>query len=278
MTEVTSTVRAYPGIEQRTIHDDVERIVEEIQVLGYSILEGVMSRAEAAETHDQLVVLWERQEQEFGRERLLELGEHGTHRGLLREDDRYLRMAANPAIMNVIHRLVGETAILNLQNASAAFPHVQHFQSAFHRDFAKDFIASKPLSVNAFWCIDDFNEKSGGTQVVPFSHAIATLPSDAYIARHSITIEAPAGSVIFWDSLLLHRTGYNSSDRPRFGINHMYTRPFLKQQMDFPEYLKGRIDPDSKLGQLLGFWTIPPKSVKEFRVDPDARTYRRGQG
>jgi ectoine hydroxylase-related dioxygenase (phytanoyl-CoA dioxygenase family) len=278
MTELPSTVRGFPGMEQRALRDDVDRVLEEIQVLGYSVLEGVMSPADAAETHDQLVRLWKKQENEFGRERLLELGEHGTHRGLLCEDDRYLRMASNSDVLAIVRRLVGETGILNLQNASAAFPHVQHFQSAFHRDFAKDFVASKLLSVNAFWCIDDFNEKSGATQVVPFSHAAAILPSEAYIAKHSITIQAPAGSVIFWDSLLLHRTGYNSTDRPRFGINHMYTRPFLKQQMDFPEYLKGKIDVDSKLGQLLGFWTIPPKSVREFRVDPAARTYRGGQG
>lgn len=278
MTDLPSTVRAFPGMEQRSVRDDADRVLEEIQVLGYSVLEDVMSGAEAGDTHDQLVELWKKQEAEFGRERLLQLGEHGTHRGLLCEDDRYLRMASNPRILAIIHRVVGETAILNLQNASAAFPHVEHFQSAFHRDFAKDFVATKPLSVNAFWCVDDFNQKSGATQVVPFSHAAPMLPSEVYIAKHSVTVEAPAGSVIFWDSLLLHRTGYNSSDRPRFGINHMYTRPFLKQQMDFPEYLKGRIDVDSKLGQLLGFWTIPPKSVREFRVDPAARTYRGGQG
>jgi ectoine hydroxylase-related dioxygenase (phytanoyl-CoA dioxygenase family) len=165
-----------------------------------------------------------------------------------------------------------------LQNASAAFPHVQHFQSAFHRDFAKDFTATKPLSLNAFWCIDDFTLETGATQVVPFSHAFAELPSDAYIEKHSVTVLAPAGSVIFWDSLLLHRTGYNSTERARFGINHMYTRPFLKQQIDFPEFLKNRIDVESRLGQLFGFWTIPPKSVVEFRVSPGSRTYRGGQG
>jgi len=36
---------------------------------------------------------------------------------------------------------------------------------------------------------------------------------------------------------------------------------------------------NSKLAQTLGFWSIPPKSVKEFRTtDPNKRSYRQGQG
>lgn len=273
-----TTVRRYPGFEQRESPTEIDVLLEEIAIRGFGVLPGVLSRDEAAEIHEQLEALWTKQEREFGRDRLLALGEHGTHRGLLVEDDRYVCMAAHPRVLAVVERIVGETAILNLQNASAAFPHTRHFQSAFHRDFAKDFVASRPLSVNAFWCIDDFTVANGATQVVPYSHATPELPSDAYIEKHYESVEAAAGSVIFWDSLLLHRAGYNGSDRPRFGINHMYTRPFLKQQVDFPAFLSGRIDVESRLGQLFGFWTIPPKSIVEFRVDPGKRTYRGGQG
>ena len=43
--------------------------------------------------------------------------------------------------------------------------------------------------------------------------------------------------------------------------------------------MKDKISNESKLAQKLGMWTIPPKSVDEYRVtDPSLRTYRGGQG
>ncbi len=272
------TYRTYPGFKQKNASTELEQHLENLDIHGFTIMKNVISKEEASAIEAKLKVLWEKQEAEFGKQRLIELGEHGTHRGLLVEDPIFREMVMHPRILEVIHSILGKTAILNLQNASAAFPHTKHFQTAFHRDFAKDFVATKPLSVNAFWCITDFTTETGATQAVAGTHKLIDFPSHSFIQKNSIDLCAPAGSVFFWDSLLLHRTGYNTSNGPRFGINHMYTRPFLKQQIDFPVYLKGIIDEESAMGQMLGFWTIPPKSVAEFRVDPDKRTYRRNQG
>jgi ectoine hydroxylase-related dioxygenase (phytanoyl-CoA dioxygenase family) len=84
--------------------------------------------------------------------------------------------------------------------------------------------------------------------------------------------------VVVFDSLLIHCAGSNRSSSPRRGVNHQYTRPFIKQQMDYPALLRGSVDPESPLAQTLGFWSVPPRSVDEFRVDPTLRTYRQGQG
>ena len=36
---------------------------------------------------------------------------------------------------------------------------------------------------------------------------------------------------------------------------------------------------ETQLAQILGMWTIPPKTLDEYRVDnPSERTYRGGQG
>lgn len=272
------SLRAYPGFSQRELIDDLDSHVENIERLGYTVIPDVIARAEAAALHDRLLEIWKKQEAEFGSERLKKLGESNTHRSLLTEDERFMDMIVHPQVLAMVDRIIGPSAILNLQTGSASFPGVAHFQSTMHRDFAKDFVATKPLALNAFWCIDDFTEENGATQVVPFTHATPGLPSAQWIEANTRSVVASAGSVIFWDSLLLHRAGANRSNNPRFGVNHMYTRPFLKQQMDFPAYLKGTVDVESRIGQILGFWTIPPTSVEEFRVDPSKRTYRGGQG
>lgn len=272
------TYREYPGFKQNSADSDLEYHLENLEILGYSVIKNVLSSEEAGNIADLLSKLYEKQDAEFGKERLKELNESEVHRGLLVEDEIFMQMASAPRILEIVHALIGESAILNLQNASCAKPGSKHYQSAWHRDFAKDFVTSKCLSMNAFWCINEFTTKNGATWLLPYSHKLEDFPSERFIRDNGIQIEVPAGSVILWDSLLLHQAGYNQTDKPRYGINHMYTRPFLKQQINFPEYLKGRIDPDSKLGQLLGFWSIAPRSVQEFRVDPDKRTYRRGQG
>ncbi len=148
----------------------------------------------------------------------------------------------------------------------------------FHRDFNKQFFSDKPLSINAFWVIDEFNENTGGTWVVPYSHKFLSWPSDDFLNSTAIQISANPGSVIFFDSRIIHKGGINRSNKPRRAINHQFTLPFIKQQVDFPSMLKDKIDKESKLAQTLGFWTIPPKSIEEFRADPENRTYRSGQG
>jgi ectoine hydroxylase-related dioxygenase (phytanoyl-CoA dioxygenase family) len=271
--------RRYPGFAQTELRSSVDEHVENLRLVGYSVLKRAIPASAASKLAARLDELWAEQDAEFGRGRLEAMGERGTHRGLMAADKRFIDLALNPKVLAVVDAMVGPTAILNLQNASAAFPGVRHFQSAFHRDFAKDFVATKCLSVNAFWCVTDFTVENGATEIVPGTHRLEKFPSESYIERNKLAITAPAGSIIFWDSLLLHRTGFNRTKKARYGINHMYTRPFIKQQMDLPVFLKGLVDVESRAGQVLGFWTIPPKSVREFRVDdPSKRTYRAGQG
>jgi ectoine hydroxylase-related dioxygenase (phytanoyl-CoA dioxygenase family) len=135
------------------------------------------------------------------------------------------------------------------------------------------------LSFNTFIALDDFNEETGGTWVVPGTHRFEILPSEEYVESYQKQLSMPAGSVLFFDSMLWHRGGVNYSSRIRRGMNHQFTRPFIKQQLDYPVIMKGKVDLESPIAQTLGMWAIPPRSVAEYRVsDPKKRTYRAGQG
>jgi ectoine hydroxylase-related dioxygenase (phytanoyl-CoA dioxygenase family) len=151
-------------------------------------------------------------------------------------------------------------------------------QARYHRDFAKDFVADKVLSLNAMIAVDPFNGETGGTWVVPGTHRSAEVPSMRYLDAHAVQVEAAAGSILFFDSLLIHKAGGNRSASLRRAINHQYTRPFIKQQLDYAGMFRGQVDPESRFAQVIGTWTMPPRDVAEYRVDPDKRTYRGGQG
>ena len=126
--------------------------------------------------------------------------------------------------------------------------------------------------------LDQFKE-SGATFFIPGSHKFKEKPSQEYIEQNEVQIYANPGDVIFFDSMLWHKSGNNISNKPRRAINHQYTKPFIKQQISYPDLLKDKVAIETQLAQILGMWTIPPKTLDEYRVDnPSERTYRGGQG
>jgi ectoine hydroxylase-related dioxygenase (phytanoyl-CoA dioxygenase family) len=190
----------------------------------------------------------------------------------------FARLIRHPLTLELLVRTVGETAILHLINGILAFPGQTSNQTSLHRDFAKPFSSDKLLSINTLWILDAFTPETGATWVLPHTHQIAYTPSDAYIQQHAIQLSAPAGSLLVFDSRLYHRGGTNTSGAPRRSLNLQYTRPFIKQQINLAELLHDRVDPDSALAQTLGMWSVPPPSLRAFRVPPAQHTYRAGQG
>ncbi|RYZ84288.1 MAG: hypothetical protein EOP04_18310, partial [Proteobacteria bacterium] len=142
---MAETYRRYPGFEQNSVSNEADGHLENLKILGYSVMKNVLTQDFSAYLEKRLLDLWDEQDEEFGRTRLEELGERGTHRGLLTKDKEFTDLVVHPRVLDVIYGVLGETAILNLQNASAAFPGQTHFQSAMHRDFAKDFVSEENM-------------------------------------------------------------------------------------------------------------------------------------
>lgn len=275
---MTSRVIEYVGMTSTAKQSPLDEVIEDISVRGFSVIENVLTGDECRIWGSRLDQLNAAQIDKFGRARLQQLNETGTIRGMIHDDPEFLALVRHPATWPVIERVLGPSAILHLQNGIIVEPQREHHQAAFHRDFAKDFVSDRTLSINVLFAIDDFTTETGGTKWVAHTHRLSSFPSLRYLEENAEQIDVSAGSVVVFDSLLIHCAGHNLSSSVRRGINHQYTRPFIKQQMDYPALLRGRIDPESPLAQTLGFWSVPPRSVEEFRVDPKLRTYRHGQG
>ncbi len=83
-----------------------------------------------------------------------------------------------------------------------------------------------------------------------------------------------------FNSNLWHAAGVNRSDRPRRALTLAFTRPFVKQQLDYPRAL-GYDRGDSfspALRQLLGYNARVPSSLDEWYQPLDKRLYKRDQG
>ena len=169
---------------------------------------------------------------------------------------------------------LGESFIINLQNAIINYPQIDNPASIWHRDLPyQHFTCSRPLSITVLHIVDDFNEETGGTIVLPGSHQYAEFPSTEFALKYKQQISAKAGSALVLDSMIYHQAGYNRSNQVRRAIAHIYTLPLIKQQISYPQLLRGLYEDDPVLNKLLGYDSEPPENVLKYREE---RLYKKG--
>jgi ectoine hydroxylase-related dioxygenase (phytanoyl-CoA dioxygenase family) len=161
---------------------------------------------------------------------------------------------------------MGAGFILNQQNGIVNPAGAKTYsQSSYHRDLPyQHFVSSRPLAINALFCLDPFTLENGATFVIPASHKQEAFPSDPVIAAQAKQIEAPAGSFLVLDCMTYHCGGINRSAQDRRGVNHVYTIAMMRQQIDLPAYLGDDFTADLRMRQLLGFNHPTARTVEEF--------------
>ena len=154
--------------------------------------------------------------------------------------------------------------ILNQQNGIINPPRADYNQGAWHRDFPyQHFVSSRPLAINALFCVDDFTIENGATYVLPASHKSGPFASKTFVERHAVQVVAKAGSFILLDCMLFHAGGFNQSSRPRRAVNHVYNIPYFKQQINIPLNL-GAAGLSSQAKEVFGFTFQEPGSVADY--------------
>ena len=251
-------------LEQRETADDIDAAAEEVTCLGYAVI----SAGYSAHEIDGFKRLFEETQQryldQYGADRLEEIDEHNGIRLPLALDLTFLELAVNERVLRIVEKLIRNKFILNQQNGVVNPASARYNQDAWHRDLPyQHFVSSRPLAVNALYCVDDFTLDNGATFVIPASHKQEACPSAGYIDAHAKQISAPAGSFIMIDCMVFHRGGKNRTAAARRGVNHVYTAAFLKQQIDIPAVLGDKLA-HPELADLLGYRYRMPRTVEEF--------------
>jgi len=263
------------GIKEKRVDKDVLDVhVQEIQMIGYTLLEPAVPAERLSAWRESIDGILRNQAAESGGiEALNRIGEADTVRALLAYDSSFLEIATDARLIEICKRLLGEYFILMLQNGVVNRPIQQpHHQAAYHRDLPyQHFVSSRPLAVSALFCLDPFEPENGSTMFMAGSHKMEEFPSDDYIQKMESPISAPAGSIIVFDSMLFHRAGINRSQAVRRGVNNVFALPFLKQQIVLPALLNGKWSEDPWLRRLLGYESDPPRSPAEFRAQRSGR-------
>ena len=179
-----------------------------------------------------------------------------------------------------IHAYFDGEYILNsygvLNNLPYSHNTYQHAQR-FHRD-VRTYSENFHLMINMLVMVDDFTIENGATKVVPGTHRVQQRPSDAFLESSAVRTTGKAGSVLLFDSNLWHSAARNTTQRPRMALTLTFTRPFFKQQMDYPRVLGEDYPRNEKMRQLLGYNARVPNGYDEWYQTPEKRMYKPGQG
>ena len=266
--ELDQAVLAHAVRERNVIGDQIDECQESLAIKGFFVMQSDLSQMEIDYARTRADEIYDQQVRDIGGAvNLKKINDENIARAVCAHDNIFLRIAIMPVIMQVCHRMLGPYITLMSQNAILNRPGTDHYQFTWHRDLNyQHWTSSRPLSISALVCLDPFDEKTGGTYVLPASHKREPFPSDEYVRANQEVICANPGDVIFFDSMLYHRTGKNTSEKIRRAINHIITPPLFRQQYNFPKMLKNHGITDSATRQYLGFEMELPDDALAWRL------------
>lgn len=268
----SSPGRSYGVLRQEPDGDDIDLAAERVRRLGFAVFDAGLGEQELQTLSSAFDQTREAYIQCHGRERLERIDELNTVRApLVHGDPWFLRLATLPRLLALVSRLISGTYILNQQNGVINPPGHDYNQGAWHRDLPyQHFVSSRPIAVNALFCLDAFRSDNGATHVLPASHRAEDFPSSAFVQEQALQVLAPAGSFLVLDAMLFHSGGSNRSGQERRAVNHLFTIPYIKQQICLPECLSPD-GLDAAQRALLGFRNVEPPSVDAYLQSKERR-------
>ena len=240
--------------------------LENIKRKGFTVLENILNVEQCNFFNNKVEKVYAEQESSFGREKLKQINELDIARMLFAYDSSFIDLITNEQTLEIVRAILGENFILQLQNGIINRNNDEHHQTSWHRDIPyQEYTTSNPISINVFFCMSPFNPKTGGTVFLPYSHLFPKAPSIEFLNENLIQPSLNPGDVVIFDSWVYHKAGINTSDITRYGINHVFTTPILKQQINIPNMLGGKYADDPKLANLLGYTFNIKNSVDQYR-------------
>ncbi|MDB5776797.1 MAG: phytanoyl-CoA dioxygenase [Herbaspirillum sp.] len=198
---------------------------------------------------------------------------------LIGQFDSYLECLKAYPIYEFIERYFGGKFVLNSFGGAINTRDSISYAQRVHRDI-RSYSGAIPLLLNTLVMLDDFTADNGSTWLLPGSHRQEAKPSDEFFRQHAEQAIGPAGSILMFNSNVWHAGGNNETDRLRRSVTPMFSKPFMKQQFDYPRALgyEKADDFDDTLRQVIGYNARVPATLDEWYQPPSKRMYRPNQG
>ncbi|MGB3848570.1 MAG: phytanoyl-CoA dioxygenase family protein [Tunicatimonas sp.] len=147
----------------------------------------------------------------------------------------------HPRVLAGVAHVLGTDIKLSSLNYRAAQP--GHGQQKLHADWHEAVPSGNYQVCNTIWLLDDFTAQNGATRLVPGTHRSGALPQEELadpLAPHpnEVLLEAPAGTVVVFNSHVWHGGTVNRTDRPRRAVHSYFCRRHQPQQINQQRYFR----------------------------------------
>jgi ectoine hydroxylase-related dioxygenase (phytanoyl-CoA dioxygenase family) len=186
------------GILQRDGFDsELKVIAEQVRRLGYAILDSGYTAEQLKEIPEAFGRVCLKYIRNWGEANLKSLNEFHTVRAPPTHGEVvFVQLAMNQNLMAVLQGLIAGSFILNLQNGIINPPGETYNQSAWHGDLPyQHYVSSTPLTVNAIFCVDDFNFENGSNFGLPAWHKGVTFLSESYVNSNAVQVRLKQGNI-----------------------------------------------------------------------------------
>lgn len=262
--------------------NDIDNFRYAIQVQGCVVLKDLATDELSTRMREDVFYYYERNRELQVRAGFGESAKWGAHHLCGRNDgiheflesdvlDPYLSTYFNgkPYIINSIG------GSINAPPAEGRYEHGHRW----HRDI-RTFVGlgNRQLAV-ALVMLDNFTIENGATEVLLGSHTVEEFPPDSFVAENRKQVTGRRGSVILYDGDVWHKVGENRSADFRVALTLVFTRPYFKQQLDYPRYLDPQYAESlsPRMRQLFGFNARTPSSMEEWYQPAGNRFYKSDQ-
>lgn len=232
------------GVGEDTLSEAEKRSLDE---QGYAVLKEMFTLAQAATFRLRLEELAAQEGEEAGKEAHQEKGVIRLA-DLINKDPMFEYCFTHPRLLASARRVLGPSFRVDSLNARFSLPGDGHQQlhadwgSADPAEWAK-VMSGQYFGMNSLWLLDDFTPENGATRIVPGSHRSGRVPKDEMadpLAPHAreLVLQAPAGTVIAFNSHCWHGGTLNRTDDLRRVMHMAYVPNHRKQLTDQRQHLR----------------------------------------
>jgi ectoine hydroxylase-related dioxygenase (phytanoyl-CoA dioxygenase family) len=203
----------------------------------------------------------------------------GTAHHLLADGGSFLMFLERAYLNEYLKTYFGGNYILNAFGGNLNKPTQFNYASNVHRD-VRTYTREIRLLLNIIVMLDDFTLENGATYLLRGSHLKPEKPSDEEFFATADRAVGKSGSIVVWDSNIWHAAGENNTRHPRRSLSLIYSKPFMKQQFDYPRSVgyENAGSFSEVFRQIVGFNARVPENLDEWYQPPEKRFYKRDQG
>lgn len=178
-------------------------------------------------------------------------------------------------VSSLLKKFLGEDYIINSFSALNTVKDEPNFSVNIHRDI-KSFSGKFNMMINLLVMLDNFTLEVGPTKLLPRSHKLKRKPTTDFFLNNSISALGEAGDILVFNSNIWHASSLNSSNKPRRAIAITFSKPFVKQLVDYTKLLtvyENRFD--EHMRQILGYNNRIAESLEQWYVPEKDRMYKK---